>query len=92
MVEGHAVFKAQKLLKVNLWHDGGRIEKIQVHGDFFLHPEEKITELESALIGVALDRAALYAAISSFLGTATAFGFGAADLASAILQAGGKNQ
>ncbi len=90
MPEGTAVFKAQKLLKVHLWHDGSRVQKVQIHGDFFLHPEEKITDLENRLQEVALERPALESAISAFLLEATAFGFTSPDLASAILQAGGK--
>lgn len=88
-MKGFAVFKSQKLLKVSLEHDGGRIQSVRIHGDFFLYPEDSIAALESALSGVALERTALEAAISSSLeqSGAEAFGFNTPDLASAILQA-----
>ena len=40
-----------KLLQVDVTVKDGIIEDIHFYGDFFLHPEEKIEELENALTG-----------------------------------------
>ncbi len=89
--KGSAVFKSKKLLKVAVEHDGSLVVSIRIHGDFFLYPEEKIAELESALQGAPLEKNGLEARITGFLKGAEAFGFDAPDLAAAILQAAGKN-
>jgi len=41
-----------KLLKVFLEYEGDRINKIKITGDFFIHPEETIDELERELTGI----------------------------------------
>jgi len=51
---GKAVFKSGKLIKIDAVFNAERIERIKITGDFFLHPEEKIEELENALLGVEL--------------------------------------
>ena len=33
----------------------GRISRIKITGDFFLHPEDKLIKIEEALIGETLD-------------------------------------
>ena len=43
-----------KLIKVSLGVEDGRIVDIKVTGDFFMHPEEKIEELENTLTGVRI--------------------------------------
>jgi lipoate-protein ligase A len=47
-----------KLLKVSVWSTGGTIKKVKISGDFFIHPEEIIENLEGRLSGqpVALAR------------------------------------
>ena len=40
-----------KLLKISLEPEDNRIKSIRIMGDFFLHPEESITELEDGLKG-----------------------------------------
>ena len=40
-----------KLLKVKLSQENGLISEISITGDFFIHPEESIEELEESLIG-----------------------------------------
>lgn len=42
--------KFGKLVRVDLTLRDWRIVKIKITGDFFLHPEEKIEELESSLL------------------------------------------
>ena len=41
-----------KLLKVFLEYEGEKINKIKITGDFFIHPEETIEELERELLGI----------------------------------------
>lgn len=77
-------------MKVSVEHDGERVLSVKIHGDFFLHPEEKVSELEKALEGVPLEEEALKQKIGSFLQDVQVFGFEAEDLAKAVMQAGGK--
>ena len=41
-----------KLLKIFLEYEGEKISKIKITGDFFIHPEETIEELEKELVDV----------------------------------------
>jgi lipoate-protein ligase A len=41
-----------KLVRVRLQHDGTSITSAEVSGDFFVHPEESISVIESALVGL----------------------------------------
>jgi len=41
-----------KLLCVDVEFSEGRIQKIKITGDFFLHPEETIDKIEASLVGV----------------------------------------
>ena len=90
-MNGFSVFKSQKLLKVSVEYDGLCLQSVRIHGDFFLYPEEAISELEAALQGTALARTALEEKIASFCSRAQVFGFTAPDLATAILKAAGKD-
>jgi len=47
--EGKYRYKAGKLIIVNATFDGDKILKIKITGDFFLHPEERIEEIEEHL-------------------------------------------
>lgn len=87
-----------KLLRVRLTvaeaTDGTRtIDSITIFGDFFMHPEEAIEELERLLIGVALDEAALTARVQTFFGGDASpgdvqiIGAGVDDLVHVILKA-----
>ncbi len=64
--EGRADYKVPggKLIRVRVWHRNGIIEKVRFHGDFFIHPEEAIEELEEDLEGKRMNEA--YAVIESF--------------------------
>ena len=44
-----------KLIRIRLLTGNRRIEKVEITGDFFLHPEETIDTLEMALRGQMLD-------------------------------------
>ena len=47
--------KGGKLIRIRLLTKNKRIEKVEITGDFFLHPEETIDILEMALRGQMLD-------------------------------------
>jgi lipoate-protein ligase A len=59
-LEGKAVRKVPrgKLVKAQVWVKGGRIEKVKVTGDFFLHPEEAILDIEESLVGAGVEEGA----------------------------------
>ncbi len=86
-----AIYKVPdgKLLKVFLDTDGTTIRALKITGDFFMHPEEKITALEAALTGHALNEAMLQTTIGDFLSqnAIELFGADAASLAKTILMA-----
>ena len=54
---GRALLKVKdgKLVKVQLTRKKGKIQKIRITGDFFLHPEEIIDGLEQALVDKPLE-------------------------------------
>ncbi len=62
----------------------GLISYIKVTGDFFLHPEESIEDLESGLIGEKVEPKSLQEKISLILKDSVAVGFSPIDLASLI--------
>jgi lipoate-protein ligase A len=89
-----ATYKVEggKLIKVQLREREGKIQEIRITGDFFLHPEELIEELEKALIGKPLKERDLAESIRSLIQKKEATLLGAApeDFAKCILIAGGK--
>ena len=50
---------AGKLIRISAEIEDGKIRKLQLSGDFFVHPEESISALEKALIGSPLERQVL---------------------------------
>jgi lipoate-protein ligase A len=48
-----------KLVRVSAKVEGDKIVSARITGDFFLHPEESIFELERALIGKQLEKVTL---------------------------------
>ena len=65
----------------------GRLEGVELTGDFFIFPHEALEELESALGGAEMVRAAVERAAATVLGRpdVEALGVGAQDVASALL-------
>ena len=47
-----AKIKGGKLLNADFTLDNGIITDLQIHGDFFIHPEEKISSIEKAVEGI----------------------------------------
>ena len=88
---GRSAYKVQggKMIKVQLSSKLGKIEKIKIMGDFFLHPEELIEDLERALIGLPLDEEKIGDFIRAFLEKkkATLIGAKPEDFAKCIVMA-----
>ena len=55
---GRAEFKVPggKLIAAETEVSNGHLKKVKITGDFFMHPEEAIEELEKALINTQLDK------------------------------------
>jgi len=89
---GKAQYKVEggKLVKVQLETEGDKIKEVRIMGDFFLHPEEMIDELEKALKGSVLDEGVLASRIRIFLKKHGAVLLGATtnDFARCIVMAG----
>ncbi len=72
-----------KLVCIELFGDEGRVARARITGDFFLHPEERITGLEESLVGLPLDapEGVVAARLRSALGGAQMIGVAPEDLA-----------
>jgi len=92
---GRAEYKVSggKLIKVQLTEKDNRIQKIKITGDFFLHPEELIDELEDALTQRLLNESGLTEHIRIFMEKreATLLGASPEDFARCIMMAGEKD-
>ncbi len=91
---GKAEYKVAggKLVRVQLVKKECRIEKLKITGDFFLHPEELIEDLEKALVGQALNMSDLDESIGAFIERrgATLLGASPEDFAKCITMAAEK--
>jgi len=89
MTEAAMKVPGGKMVRVSLDSADSKIRKVVITGDFFLHPEELIQELETQLQGHQIDRSQLTSTIEEFLrrNNATLIGASAADLASVIVSA-----
>jgi lipoate-protein ligase A len=80
-----------KRLSVRLEHDGLRVTKAELSGDFFLFPDDAIEVLEASLIGIPLrvDVRELSDIIASVMehGGISAIGFAPRDLAEVVKEA-----
>ena len=72
-----------KLVCVEVSADGETVAKVRISGDFFLHPEEKIAEIERSFEGIPLSsgEAEILARLEAALGAAELVGVSAGDLA-----------
>jgi len=72
-----------KLVCVEVTADGETVAKVRISGDFFLHPEEKIDEIERSVEGLPLSsgEAEIKARIEAVLEKAELVGVSAGDLA-----------
>jgi lipoate-protein ligase A len=87
----HSVYKVPdgKLIKVKLWTEGESISKVTITGDFFLHPEYVLENIEAALIDVPLLEVEITSAIDTVIQEeeATLIGATSSDFSRAILRA-----
>lgn len=90
-----AEYKAEggKLIKVQMTKKGDKIDSIKITGDFFMHPEDLIDELEKALLGCPLDENIIAETIKCFIRDRDVVLLGATpeDFAKCIIKAGGKD-
>ncbi len=88
---GKAEYKVKggKLIKVKLSEKGLRISEVGITGDFFVHPEVLIDELEEVLVGHTLKEEELTSFIEDFFSkrNATLLGASSADFAKCIIMA-----
>ncbi len=88
MKHGKNVFKAGKLIKIDLEYESV-IRSIKIHGDFFLYPEDGIEKLQEKLVGTGIDRQKIKERIDQIVNELglEPFGFTSEELAEAIIGA-----
>ena len=60
-------FKATKgLIRVRLEVHSGHLSEVQISGDFFMHPEEGLWNLEQTLVGTEVSRNMILSKIKAF--------------------------
>ena len=72
-----------KLVCVEVTASGGNVGSLRITGDFFLHPEDAIARLESALVGgpLTISEADAESKLASALGNAQLIGVSCQDIA-----------
>ena len=89
---GKAIYKVKggKMIKIQLALENKKIKDLRITGDFFLHPEETIEDVEKALRGCSLSKEELVRVIKETLTSKRAVLLGASpeDLARCIIMAG----
>lgn len=72
-----------KLACLELWSADGRISRAKLTGDFFLYPEERISDIERSLVGLRSDEKEEEIAlrIAGALGDGTLIGISPQDIA-----------
>jgi lipoate-protein ligase A len=78
-----------KMIKIKVQTEGERIEDILILGDFFLHPESTLLQIEMNLKGCAVDAQEIEKTISQVISKENAQIIGAseADMAKAVISA-----
>jgi hypothetical protein len=76
-----------KLIKCRVQIVKGKIHTISFIGDFFMHPEEKIEELEEKLIGVDYDKEVIKHVVSEFFNHVLLIGANQEDFIRVITEA-----
>ena len=93
---GRAEYKVKggKLIKVTLTAENRKIKEIKITGDFFLHPEAVIEDIEQALKGCLLDEQKLSNLIEDVMKDKQAVPLGVSpeDFSRCIMMAGEKNE
>ncbi len=93
MLKAEYKVKGGKLIKVQLRKKDDRIDFIKITGDFFMHPEELIEDLEKTLIGCSLSETEITETIKGFIRRhkVSLLGVAPEDFAKCIIKAGGNN-
>ena len=83
-----ATKKLGKIVKINLAYkqQSQLIHSIKITGDFFIHPEEVIEQLEQELCGIKLEKEHLKKKIELILKNSEFFGFEIDSLVDIILE------
>ncbi|TFG11571.1 hypothetical protein EU537_12035 [Candidatus Thorarchaeota archaeon] len=78
-----------KLIRIALSRENSRISTIKITGDFFLHPERTLEEIEKKLVGTILVASELQKEIASVVAknSAVLIGATASDITRAIMLA-----
>lgn len=78
------------MVKVTLTLSGGKIEWLRITGDFFLHPEDLIEEMERVLIGLPIEEGEISNTIEELIEkrNGAMVGVAPADIARCIMMAG----
>ena len=65
---GNCTYKVPngKLIKVTVEYEKEIINNVQIRGDFFIHPEESIDDLELALKGIDYKKKTITEIVSTF--------------------------
>lgn len=83
--------KGGKLLRCAIELDNNIIVHARITGDFFMHPEESISELENILKGTELDKEILKEKITRFYNSdVRIIGAGIDDFVALLIKCGGK--
>ena len=72
-----------KLVCIEVTTDEGKVSSVKITGDFFLHPEDRITAIERSLVGIGMaqEESTIAEKISDALGDAQLIGATPEDLA-----------
>ena len=76
-----------KLLRIRLTTRDGKIGAVQFTGDFFLHPEESIEDLEDSLIGLDIEEEMLLSTVQKFFDDYEFVGAAPDDIVALIMSA-----
>ncbi len=87
ILKGELKVKNGKLIKCTLEIKDGRIKSIKFTGDFFMHPEEKIEELEERLRDIEFDKEKLAKIIFKFFEEVEIIGASREDFVEVIIKA-----
>ena len=81
-----------KLLRLNINFSDNKIKEIKLCGDFFMHPEEAVSDIENSLIGSAIEKDSIIKKVSEVVKekNAALFGINAEAIADAIIAAHGR--
>jgi len=85
ILKGELKARGGKLIRCTLTVKNNIIQTIQITGDFFLHPEEKILDLEKLLTGCQLTEVHITSHLNQFFQDATVIGATPQDFLNLIM-------